>query len=213
MKRLPVIPTIIVGLAAAAMIALGVWQLQRKQWKEDLLAQYSANENRPEIAFPRFPDDSVLFRRATGFCLEPVKYQLEGAGRNGFRMVALCRTGAEGPGMWVQLGLTRDPDKKIAWKGGEVSGFISHAPDHRSLIGAVFDDSPKPLMLIADKPPAGLKPNPGPDLGAVPNNHLSYAVQWFIFAALAIAIYLLALRRQRAVLVSSASDGKRDAKG
>ncbi len=30
----------------------------------------------------------------------------------------------------------------------------------------------------------------------MPNNHLAYAVQWFLFAAIAGAIYVLALRRR-----------------
>jgi surfeit locus 1 family protein len=30
----------------------------------------------------------------------------------------------------------------------------------------------------------------------VPNNHLAYAVQWFLFAGVAAVIYALALRRR-----------------
>ncbi len=40
MKRLPFWPTLIVGIAIAIMIGLGVWQLQRMAWKEALLAEY-----------------------------------------------------------------------------------------------------------------------------------------------------------------------------
>src|SRR5205085_173423 len=36
-RRLPLIPTIIVAAAVAIMIGLGVWQLQRARWKEGLL--------------------------------------------------------------------------------------------------------------------------------------------------------------------------------
>ncbi|MBM3928735.1 MAG: SURF1 family protein, partial [Sphingomonadales bacterium] len=39
--------------------------------------------------------------------------------------------------------------------------------------------------------------NPAPDLSAVPNNHLAYAVQWFLFAVVAAIIYAMALRRRR----------------
>ena len=45
-------------------------------------------------------------------------------------------------------------------------------------------------------PLAGLAPNPGPDLSAIPNNHLAYAGQWFFFAAVAGIIYTLAVRRR-----------------
>jgi surfeit locus 1 family protein len=30
----------------------------------------------------------------------------------------------------------------------------------------------------------------------VPNNHLSYAIQWFFFATTAVVIYVLALRKR-----------------
>ncbi len=196
MKRIPLIPTLVVALCVAAMIALGVWQLQRKAWKDALLASYAANIHASEIAFPRFPDQSALFRPSGGFCLEPTSFDLEGAGKAGYRVIAHCRTGAEGPGMLVQLGTTHDPAYKPHWKGGAVSGFISHAPTHRSLIGEVVHPEPQPLLLVADVPPPGLAANGEPDLRSVPNNHLSYAVQWFLFAAIALMIYILALRRR-----------------
>lgn len=202
MKRIPLIPTILVGLAVAAMIALGVWQLQRRAEKEALLVRYAQNVTLPRITFPAIPvDDTLLFRRASAFCLEPVSFAIEG-GRNarggtGWRQIAQCRTGAEGPGFAVQLGFGKDPHAKPKWKGGLVRGYISHAPDHAPIVAAAFGaGGPKTLMLVADPPLAGLDPNPGPDLSAVPNNHLAYAVQWFVFASLAALIYALALRRR-----------------
>ena len=41
-RRLPVIPTIVVAAAVAVMIGLGMWQLQRAKWKEGLLARICA---------------------------------------------------------------------------------------------------------------------------------------------------------------------------
>lgn len=200
-RRFPVVATVLVALAVAAMIALGVWQLHRLSRKEALLAVYAANVSAPPIALPRLPDDTVLFRRASAFCLEPVRFSSEG-GRNarggtGWRQIAECRTGAEGPGFAVQLGLSDDPHAKPAWKGGAVRGYITQAPDHLPLIAAVFGGpAQKPLLLVADPPLAGFAANPAPDLSAVPNNHLAYAVQWFAFAAIAAVIYGIALRRR-----------------
>jgi len=201
MKRFPVLATLVVGLAIAAMIALGFWQLQRKCEKEALLAQYAANRTLPPIAFPRIPvDESLLFRRASGFCLEPVSYKVEGGrdakGRAGWRQIAQCRTGAEGPGFAVQIGVSSTVDAKPTWKGGEVSGYITHKPDHQPLIVSIFSHAPKILMLVADKPASGLEANPAADLSAVPNNHLAYAVQWFLFTLVAAVIYGIALRRR-----------------
>lgn len=192
MKRPPVIPTIVVVLCVAAMIALGFWQLlDRLPQKEAFLAQLAANPAKPPIAFPRTPDDRLLFRRASGICTAPNSLKLAGAGASGFRLIATCADG-----MLVQLGTTHDPLAKLAWAGGPVSGYISHAPDSRSLIGSLFDRTPHALILVADTPPPGLAVNGRPDLGSVPNNHLAYAWQWFFFAAVASVIYVIAVRRR-----------------
>lgn len=196
--KLPPVATAVVTLAVAAMIALGLWQLlDRLPKKQAFLAQLAANPSKPEMAFPRGNDDTLLFRRVRGFCLQPLGITRAGAGSSGYRLIATCRTGAEGPGMMVQLGKTRDPKFLPVWKGGAVSGYLSHAPDSRPLIATLFDKRAKPLMLVADTPAVGLSPNGAPDLAAVPNNHLAYAVQWFVFAGVASIIYLLALRRRQ----------------
>jgi surfeit locus 1 family protein len=201
--RFPLIPTIVVGLAIAIMIALGVWQLDRRAEKHAALALYAANLGKPAMAFPRPPiGDQYLFRRATAFCLEPVGWQSQGGrsikGTNGYRQIAQCRTGAEGPALLVDVGVAPDPKFKPDWKGGAVTGTITHAPDHQPIIASVFGGHPKSLMLIADQAASGLEPTARPELSSVPNNHLAYAVQWFLFAGVAAIIYVLALRlRQR----------------
>lgn len=197
MRRVPVLPTIVVALAVAAMIGLGLWQLlQRLPEKEDHLRQLAANPTKSAIPFPATPDNTLLFRRATAMCVEPVAIRKVGAGKAGFRLIADCRTGVQGSGMPVQLGTTRDPNASVAWGGGPVTGYLSHAPDSRPLIAGLFDSRARPLMLVADTPPPGLTANARPDLSAVPNNHLAYAVQWFFFAGAAAVIYALALRRR-----------------
>jgi surfeit locus 1 family protein len=197
-KRVPLVPTIIVSLAIAAMIALGLWQLlDRRPQKEAFLAQLAANPTRPAVAFPRVADGTLLFRRSSAFCLEPVSITRAGAGAAGYRVIALCRTGAEGPGLRVQIGTTRDPVGKVLWRGGKVSGWIAHAPDARPLIAEVTQShTPRELMLVAATPGTGLSPNSPPSIESIPNNHLAYAVQWFLFAGVAAIIYVVALRRR-----------------
>jgi cytochrome oxidase assembly protein ShyY1 len=53
------------------------------------------------------------------------------------------------------------------------------------------------LMLVLTEPAARLEQSAPPSIKDVPNNHLAYAVQWFIFAADAAIIYGLALYRRR----------------
>jgi cytochrome oxidase assembly protein ShyY1 len=189
-RRLPIIPTIIVALAVAAMIGLGIWQLQRARWKEGLLARYEAAERQPPIAWPTTPlksDQLPLFRHATGVCLRPIGKRVtagaNGSGESGYAQIIDCVTGAEGPAMSVEVGWSKNPNARVAWPGGPVSGII--APDGRTR-----------MRLVAATAPPGLEPSAPPSINSIPNNHRSYAVQWFSFAAIAMVIYGLALRKR-----------------
>lgn len=189
-RRLPVIPTIVVAAAALFMVYLGIWQLHRAQWKEALLAQYAHAGDAPPITWPTAPlhkDRLPLFRHATGFCVQPVgKRAIAGEniqGEPGYAQVVLCRTGAEGPGMAVEVGWSKNPNAPVNWRGGLVSGVI--APD-----------SHNGMRLVAASAPPGLEASAPPSLASIPNNHRSYAVQWFAFAAIALLIYGLAVRKR-----------------
>ena len=189
-RRLPIIPTILVLAAVAVMIGLGIWQLQRARWKDGLVARYARAETLPPVEFPTVPlrDEQLpLFRHATGVCLRPVG-QRAVAGENraaepGYVHIVDCTTGAEGPGMSVEVGWSKDPNAKVNWNGGPVSGII--APDRRMRI-----------RLVAASAPPGLEPSATPSLSAIPNNHRSYALQWFAFALIALVIYGLAVRKR-----------------
>src|SRR5688500_10177947 len=82
-RKLPIIPTILVGLAVAVMIGLGIWQLQRKAEKDALLATYRAAEGKPPIGWPSMPlkEPLPLFRHATANCLQVVGFRTT-AGQN-----------------------------------------------------------------------------------------------------------------------------------
>jgi len=189
-RRLPVIPTILVLAAVALMIGLGIWQLQRARWKDGLVARYAQAETLPPLEYPTVPlrDEQLpLFRHATGVCLRPVGHRA-GAGENragepGYVHIVDCTTGAEGPGMSVEVGWSKDPNAKFNWSGGPVSGVI--APDRRMR-----------MRLVAASAPPGLQPSAAPSLSAIPNNHRSYALQWFAFALIALVIYGLAVRKR-----------------
>lgn len=200
--KVPVLPTILVGLAVAAMIGLGVWQLDRRGQKAALVARYAANGSSPVMAMPNPPmGDEHLFRRASAMCLEVVGWS-EQAGRaasgpSGWRHIARCRTGIEALTLSIDLGVSSAPGTTPVWKGGEVIGTITHAPDSTPLLASLFGKRPpRSLMLVAQTPAPGLMASAPPDPQNVPDNHLAYAVQWFLFAGIATAIYLLALRRR-----------------
>ena len=187
-RRIPILPTLVVAAAIAAMIALGVWQLRRADWKADMIARYAqAQAMSANIPWPRGEAamEQALFRWSQFDCERVLGIRTtaatSAAGESGVAQVARCEA-AEGGEAEVALGWSR-PTQQIAWNGGRVSGII--AP------GGTFGGT-----LHASPPAPGLEPLAPPDPSDLPNNHLAYAGQWFFFALTALVIFVLALRRR-----------------
>lgn len=189
-RRIPIVPTLVVLIAVGIMVQLGLWQLDRREWKEALMARYDAAvQMSSEVPWPtaRAGIDAALFRRSSLECSATANPAAI-SGRNyqdeaGWAHLIGC-TQADGSTAEVVLGWSRDP-KPSNWSGGKVIGII--APGGKQ--GA---------RLLASPPLAGLEASAQPDPGNLPNNHLSYAVQWFLFAGVALVIYVLAVRKRLA---------------
>jgi surfeit locus 1 family protein len=181
---------LIVLFAVGVMISLGIWQLHRAEWKETLISRYQRADKLPPITWPTVPvrdEQMPLFRHATGICLRTAR-QRAVAGENmsgepGYVHIIDCATGAEGPGMSVEVGWSKDPNAKVNWAGGLVSGIIG--PDRHT-----------GMRLVAASAPPGLEPSAPPSVASIPNTHRSYALQWFSFALIALIIYGLAVRKR-----------------
>lgn len=178
-------PTIIVAAAVLTMIMLGFWQLGRADEKGAMIARYQAAESAVAVPFPLGSDaEPWLFHRSSLECVTVISREAI-AGRNargqtGYAHIARCETG--GGEADIKLGWSRSPEFPD-WAGGPVEGLI--APG-----GA---DGARLQMAV---PAEGLAPLAQPDPADVPNNHLAYAGQWFLFAITALVIYILALRRR-----------------
>jgi surfeit locus 1 family protein len=89
--------------------------------------------------------------------------------------------------MSVELGWSQDPNVNVNWRGGLVSGVIVPDRVHR-------------IRLVAASAPPGLEPAAPPSVeNAVPvspGRNRMYALQWFSFAAIALLIYVLAVRKR-----------------
>lgn len=184
MRRVPVFATLVVLIAVGIMISLGVWQLQRLKWKEALLAHYAAAQGvAGEIDWTsRGVSEDQFYHRARLDCAA-VTARSSMAGRNaagtpGMAQTAYCALAGGGEAL-VVLGWAEQPNGGTRWQGGEVHGVIAPGP-----------------RLVADPPLAGLQASARPDASEIPNNHLSYAIQWFFFAATALVIYGIALGRR-----------------
>ncbi|MEN9718273.1 MAG: hypothetical protein RIQ99_1151 [Pseudomonadota bacterium] len=188
LRRVPILPTLIVLLAAAVMVRLGFWQLDRLHQKEALVARYAAALHDPRIvplvALPVGP--GLDYRRVALACPQPSSAEVRAGhnahGETGWAHSVHCPLGSGS--IAVVLGWSDNPGD-VVWGGGAVSGVVAPA----GAGGA---------RIIANPPLAGLAANADPDPADIPNNHLAYAVQWFLFAGTALLIYGLALRKRLA---------------
>jgi surfeit locus 1 family protein len=182
----PIIPTLIVLAAVALMIRLGFWQIERLHQKEALITRAQvALRSSAEVPWPRDKSevDGVLYRHTRIECTRVID-QTATSGQNakgeaGWAQVANCALAGGGVARIV-LGWSPQPPTG-QWRGGPVTGVIAPGP-----------------RLVAVPAQASLAENALPDPANLPNNHLSYAVQWFLFAGVALVIYVLAVRKRLA---------------
>jgi len=189
MRRLPWGASLLVLAAVGLMVRLGFWQLERLHQKEAMIARYAAAQaSGLVLPFPNGGHMPLAYSRVRAVCAV-VSGQTAVSGENarhqsGWAHVAECQTRGDAR-VKVRLGWSLSPGP-VAWVGGAVTGVI--VPDRIN--------DPAHWHIIADPPLAGLAANARPDPRDLPNNHFSYAVQWFLFAATALVIYAIALVRR-----------------
>jgi surfeit locus 1 family protein len=204
MKRLPLLPTLFTALAVITMLGLGAWQLERREWKHALVARLAAARSLPpaspnEFLAAMIGKADLSYRRAVLPCrvgrVQP--YDLKGGanryGDGGFLVLVSCNR----PGMLADIvavaGWTRDANaiNRPLTLDTEFAGMLVQHP--------YGDAKDRPLfMLIPDAAVPPLQPARQPRPEDLPDNHLSYALQWFSFAITLMVIYLLWLRRRPA---------------
>lgn len=185
-------------LAVPTLIGFGIWQLQRAQWKEALLADLERNTQAPLVVLgPGALPQGLDFRRVrmTLDCTDAAPQPKAGrnhAGQSGYAVTFTC----SGHGATIQLNAGWGP-RANSW--ANVSGFPPPTPFaiEGVLVRMPASDGPA-WTLVASTAPPPLVPSAPPTIDTIPNNHLSYAVQWFSFAAILAVIYGLWLRRRLA---------------
>lgn len=197
LRRLPILPTLIVLAAVAVMIRLGFWQIDRLHEKEAMIARYvqaqSSEKSLGNLSFVN-PLADVSFRKVAVDCSAVENWNAiagqNSSGQPGYAHIANC---SYERAVHIHGSITRQVDVAIGWsktpanpewRGGHVEGMIIVNKNR--------------WRIIANPPLAGLSANAVPDPSDLPNNHLAYAVQWFLFALTALVIYFLALRKRLA---------------
>ncbi len=216
MKKL-LVPAVSTVVMLALLIGLGVWQLQRRDWKHGLLEQIAAAERNPAIAFtndlPPFAKVRVAGMLRTDLL---VRYGTEvRADTLGSHVVVpLLRDGAAP--ILVDLGWAPDqPRDPMVFPQGAVEGYLRPA-EHAGTFSAK-DDPAKRLFYTLDPAPIGAAlglpkvapvtlvamgpsvlgrfPDPVQTLPRPPDNHLQYAFTWFGFAVTLLIIFVLYARK------------------
>lgn len=199
---------LIFGLGGAAiLIWLVLWQVQRLEWKQGVLARMEARIAAAPVALPAEPTSEDQYLSVAADCaLGPrelhVLTSLRGVGP-GYRVIVPCRTG--GRTILADLGFVPQSRKNAAraWGGARIDGnllwpdeidaWFTPAPDRdaniwfaRDLPAMAAALGAEPVLLVA-KTVTGDAPATMPlpvDTSAVPNNHRQYAITWFSMAVL-----------------------------
>lgn len=188
-RAFPWVPTVMVLIAIPILIGFGVWQLQRMHWKNGLLAELQHNSGLPLASLDAAAEtDGLMFRRLRlDLACSQTHAFLAGRnlkGQSGYSTIYRCHSGAlalDVNGGWAP----RLPEAAPPPPSGLRIGVLAPAsPADPEVPGFILESATPPLL-----------PSAPPTVDSIPNNHFSYAIQWFSFAAILAVIYGLWLRR------------------
>ncbi len=217
-------PVLIGAIGAAILLGLSVWQMQRLVWKQGILASIEARIQLEPVSLPEGPDElwneyQAVFvdgRILPGEVHVLVSHRDFGPA---YRVIAPLRTGERV--ILLDRGLIPITQK-------DVERPLSMARFNGNLLwpdesGSMFDPEPdlekniwfaRDLHLLADtlntEPillvlRSSTEETPGAhalpvDIAGIPNNHLNYAITWFLFAVCWLGMtgfWLWRIRRKR----------------
>lgn len=225
MRRFPWILTVLSALLLAALVSLGVWQVQRLQWKNGLIARAEAEAAMPVTGLRR-PDDLVEFRRLEISCpgLDTAPYvemQSVQDSEVGVRLISACTPSETNMVLLVDRGFVagtisaRPPvepsDRSVMLIGQfrtvpEPGLFAPPPPAHgerflardEAAMAEYLEAGPVAgtVFALTSSNPEWLALKPSAPPAAFSNNHLGYALTWFGLALALAGFYIVLLRRK-----------------
>ena len=230
--------TLFTAFAVVLLVGLGLWQLERREWKEALIAKIEARVKAEPVGLDeararlrRGEDINYLRARVEGrfeHAEERHLYALSG-NEPGWHVITPLVT-PTGAAIYVDRGFVpralKEPASRAA---GQVEGTVTvtgpvRLPERQGLFVPDNDAAQnrwfwRDLPSMAATLPRDIRANLAPffieaERGSIPggwprggetrltfpNDHLQYAITWFLLAASVLAIYLVYLRgrlRQR----------------
>lgn len=203
-------------IGVAILLWLGFWQLDRLEWKEELLSEIDQRMSEVPVAVPGQPTkDADNFRqvRVDGTLLGPTAHVLTSE-RNvgpGYKIIASLDAGAQT--LLVDLGFVLLESKpefeavsgpveiigNLYWPN-EVDPRFTPDPDMKDNIYFARDLETmsvtlqtEPIMIVATEVSPNLNTLPQRVAHNLPNDHLNYAITWFALSVVWAGMTLYAL--------------------
>ena len=189
--------TLVVGLAAALMVNLGFWQLRRLEERRSfnalVVARIAADPEPldPTWVGPNADPDAVEWRTVTlagryGLDTESL------AATASYQLISTFEDSISGLKVLVNrgsIGVTADVPP-VPQSDVELVGRMRRVPSTLDGRGSTTY-----VELLSSTPSDAAEVTPLPVPALSEGSHLSYAMQWFIFAACAVVGWILAVRR------------------
>jgi surfeit locus 1 family protein len=230
MRRPVLIATIAALPVLGLLLFLGTWQVQRLQWKNDLIARIAASEAAPAapLAEPPEPFRKVAVTGRFDHGREALLgLEVRGPVLGARLLTPLLREGAA-PVLvdrgWVPVdraGAVARPEGRVtieAWvHPGDRAGMFAATDDAAGrrfytfdppAIGAALglrDVAPYGLVVLG---PAGGLPDPARTLPRPTNNHLGYAITWYGLALSLVGVLAAFAMRRRAIAEGRSPQGE-----
>lgn len=220
-------PTLISLPILVLCLGLGIWQMERREWKRDILDRIAANQSAPPITLDALLKADPLRREygkvsIAGVFLHDKEFHLAARSRKdevGMQIVTPVKTD-RGAIVLFDRGWVPSQKKDPATRAeGQVTGRVEltgvlrraqvqrqfapdNAPDKNiwfhvdvPLMRQMAGGTPDPLLdtffLEADATPnPGGLPIGGQTQLDIPNDHLQYAITWFLIALALVGVYL-----------------------
>ncbi|MEL7461503.1 MAG: SURF1 family protein [Pseudomonadota bacterium] len=198
-------------LGVGVLTGLGVWQLQRLAWKENLLAEIETRISDAPIALPATPsvDESAFLSVTLTGTIDGAPIPVFGTWREagaGYRIIAPVAT--EGRRVMVDLGVAgaRDPelpsgtltlDGNLTWPDEVEPNPDADIWTNLDLPAMAARLGTEPVLVVAREITGVQLPFAPIPIGTegIPNNHFGYAVQWFGLALVWAGMTAFLLRR------------------
>lgn len=205
MRRI-LFPAILGIVGCAILISLGMWQLRRLAWKEAMLEQIQAGIEAPAVPLPEKIDPSMKYMpvtvsgTTTGDEIDMLSGSKDQGG--GYQIISRFVTDT-GRAIMVDRGfvpqemrhLERGPTRLVVQGNLHWPAEVSSSTPKPNLDENIWFARDVPAMAeVLDTEPVlvvasfvegdaqGVQPIPVA-IDGIPNNHLSYAMQWFMIAA------------------------------